>query len=45
MLITPACVLSLSLHPTKPIVVTTSDDRTWKMWTVPKGTVITCSAD
>ena len=26
---------NLALHPTKPILVTASDDKTWKMWHMP----------
>eukprot|EP00198_Chlamydomonas_reinhardtii_P002899 XP_001692235.1 WD-repeat protein of flagellum central pair [Chlamydomonas reinhardtii] len=28
-------VANLALHPTKPILVTASDDKTWKMWHMP----------
>lgn len=27
---------SLTLHPTKPLLVTASDDHTWKMWSTPR---------
>ncbi|KAK9820575.1 hypothetical protein WJX72_011797 [[Myrmecia] bisecta] len=33
-------VSQLALHPTKPILVTASDDKTWKMWHLPKGDLI-----
>ncbi|KAL0053856.1 hypothetical protein WJX82_000103 [Trebouxia sp. C0006] len=33
-------VSSLAMHPTKPIVVTGSDDKTWKMWHLPRGDLI-----
>lgn len=32
-----ACV---AIHPTKPVLVTGSDDRTWKMWSLPRGDLI-----
>jgi hypothetical protein len=35
-------VASLAVHPTKPIVVTASDDKTWKMWHMPAGDLIMC---
>lgn len=35
-----ALILSISIHPRKMIAVTTSDDRTWKMWTIPDGQMI-----
>jgi len=35
-----AAVTSLSLHPTKPLVVTGSDDASWKVWSVPRGELI-----
>ena len=28
-------VAGVCLHPTKPILVTASDDKTWKMWHLP----------
>lgn len=31
---------SLSVHPRKMIAVTTSDDKTWKMWSIPDGQMI-----
>ncbi len=33
---------NLALHPTKPILVTASDDKTWKMWHMPGGDLIMC---
>jgi hypothetical protein len=30
-------VANVALHPTKPILVTASDDKTWKMWHLPGG--------
>ena len=30
----------VAVHPSKPIVVTTSDDKSWKMWHLPKGDLI-----
>ena len=33
---------NLALHPTKPILVTASDDKTWKMWHLPAGDLIMC---
>jgi WD40 repeat protein len=30
-------VANVTLHPTKPILVTASDDKTWKMWHLPGG--------
>lgn len=35
-------VASMALHPTKPILVTASDDKTWKMWHMPAGDLIMC---
>lgn len=35
-------VANMCLHPTKPIVVTASDDKTWKMWHLPAGDLIMC---
>uniref|UniRef100_A0A061RL41 Central pair associated wd-repeat protein n=1 Tax=Tetraselmis sp. GSL018 TaxID=582737 RepID=A0A061RL41_9CHLO len=35
-------VANLCLHPTKPIAVTASDDKTWKMWHLPAGDLIMC---
>lgn len=32
----------MALHPTKPILVTASDDKTWKMWHMPEGDLIMC---
>jgi hypothetical protein len=33
-------VANLVLHPSKPILVTASDDKTWKMWHLPNGDLI-----
>jgi WD40 repeat protein len=33
---------ALVLHPTKPILVTASDDKSWKMWHLPAGDLIMC---
>jgi hypothetical protein len=33
---------TLVLHPTKPILVTASDDKSWKMWHLPAGDLIMC---
>ncbi|KAJ9532037.1 flagellar WD repeat-containing protein Pf20 [Haematococcus lacustris] len=35
-------VAALALHPSKPILVTASDDKTWKMWHMPAGDLIMC---
>ena len=35
-------VANVCLHPTKPIAVTASDDKTWKMWHLPAGDLIMC---
>lgn len=35
-------VAAVALHPTKPILVTASDDKTWKMWHMPAGDLIMC---
>lgn len=35
-------VANLTLHPFKPILVTASDDKTWKMWHMPGGDLIMC---
>mmetsp|Transcript_21956 Transcript_21956/g.60940 ORF Transcript_21956/g.60940 Transcript_21956/m.60940 type:complete len:573 (+) Transcript_21956:173-1891(+) len=35
-------VANVCIHPTKPIVVTASDDKTWKMWHLPAGDLIMC---
>ena len=35
-------VANMALHPTKPILVTASDDKTWKMWHMPAGDLIMC---
>ncbi|PIK38766.1 putative sperm-associated antigen 16 protein [Apostichopus japonicus] len=33
-------VSSVALHPKKQILATTSDDQTWKMWSIPNGDII-----
>lgn len=33
-------VAGLALHPSKPILVTASDDKSWKMWHLPNGDLI-----
>lgn len=35
-------VANVALHPTKPVLVTASDDKTWKMWHLPAGDLIMC---
>jgi WD40 repeat protein len=35
---------SITFHPSKPVVCTTSDDRTWKMWSSPTGELILSGA-
>lgn len=30
----------IAIHPRKMIAVTTSDDKSWKMWTIPDGQMI-----
>eukprot|EP00873_Tetraselmis_striata_P037643 jgi/Tetstr1/457907/TSEL_044425.t1 len=35
-------IANVCLHPTKPIAVTASDDKTWKMWHLPAGDLIMC---
>eukprot|EP00877_Chromochloris_zofingiensis_P005699 jgi/Chrzof1/1512/Cz10g10170.t1 len=35
-------VSNVVLHPNKPILVTASDDKTWKMWHLPHGDLIMC---
>ncbi len=33
----PFLVCSVAVHPRKPVVATVSDDRTWKLWSIPNG--------
>jgi WD40 repeat protein len=35
-------VAALALHPSKPILVTASDDKSWNMWALPGGELIMC---
>ncbi|KAG1667418.1 hypothetical protein FOA52_004835 [Chlamydomonas sp. UWO 241] len=35
-------VANVAMHPTKPVLVTASDDKTWKMWHMPAGDLIMC---
>jgi len=35
-------VANLALHPSKPILATASDDKTWKLWHLPAGDLIMC---
>ena len=35
-------VANVAIHPTKPVLVTASDDKTWKMWHLPAGDLIMC---
>lgn len=36
-------ISSLTLHPTKPLLVTGSDDHTWRMWSVTRSVATTIS--
>lgn len=33
-------VSNLAMHPKKPVLATASDDRTWKLWSLPSGELI-----
>mmetsp|Transcript_21298 Transcript_21298/g.34450 ORF Transcript_21298/g.34450 Transcript_21298/m.34450 type:complete len:587 (+) Transcript_21298:122-1882(+) len=33
-------ISNLAIHPRKPVIATASDDRTWKLWSIPKGELI-----
>ena len=35
-----AAVSAIAFHPTNSLLATVSDDRTWKMWTVPGGELV-----
>jgi hypothetical protein len=35
-----AAVSDVCIHPKKPVVVTVSDDTTWKMWSLPNGDLV-----
>jgi len=35
-----ASLSNVCIHPKKPIVVTVSDDTTWKMWSLPNGDLV-----
>lgn len=37
-----SAVTNLALHPIKDFVATTSDDCTWKLWSIPEGDLIMC---
>jgi WD40 repeat protein len=33
-------ISAVTMHPTKPILATASDDMTWKMWSIPDGELV-----
>uniref|UniRef100_A0A7S3Z8U9 Uncharacterized protein n=1 Tax=Lotharella globosa TaxID=91324 RepID=A0A7S3Z8U9_9EUKA len=33
-------ISNLALHPQKPVIATAADDKTWKLWSIPKGELI-----
>eukprot|EP01083_Nonionella_stella_P028687 79025_1 len=33
-------ISKVAMHPRKPIVATASDDKSWKMWSIPNGELI-----
>jgi hypothetical protein len=35
-----ASISNVCIHPKKPVVVTVSDDTTWKMWSLPNGDLV-----
>jgi len=35
-----ANVCSVALHPEKQVLATASDDRSWKLWSIPEGELI-----